>query len=233
MHAFAHGFHPQGDDEIPADLVLDLYRQSDLTPWAAGPGLPNGLWGHWSMENAHWPEDCLHIADDAEKWIHLYDQTPYPWVAEAVRRKLYGLRNNTRVRDYVSKMLSNPDCRPAHQPLEEAILTLDWMLTVVDPDAVVDTSVTGEETLYRLRGDGRYDALYRNFMPSRACAASPGPAWIEPLVDFANRQCESAYERRVYALRLLKRIPGARAAEAFRTLRSGIADEELSSNHFW
>lgn len=59
------------DDNIPADFVLDLYRQNDLANWTTTEDLPSHIWGRWAYGNeVRWPHDCINVAEaDVEGWL--------------------------------------------------------------------------------------------------------------------------------------------------------------------
>jgi cold shock CspA family protein len=71
------------DEHIPADLVLDLYGQCDLTPWRTTPGLPRDLWSAWSDGTGRWPEDCLRgQASRSGKVKEIVKGKPYGYIAD-------------------------------------------------------------------------------------------------------------------------------------------------------
>ena len=61
------------DEQIPADLVLDLYGQRDLAPWAMKPGLPRDFWSGWKHGTVRWPADSLHISDNLKAWANVFN----------------------------------------------------------------------------------------------------------------------------------------------------------------
>lgn len=225
---------------LPADLVDDLYSAVDLSPWVTRPGLPNRFWGPWRMGNeVAWPDDCLQTkAALPDWWIEMHRQTPYPWLRSKARKKLYLLRADRRVQDYVSRMLADPEARPSNCSLEEAILTLHWMLTVAIPASV---AATGKgENLHHLMEDGGYDQDFHNISPSLGCGVSLDPSWLGPLSDFANKDLDKhpsdfkmTYERREYALALLRLIPGFEVRPALGQALSSAISTVIDSTADW
>jgi hypothetical protein len=111
-HLFHHS-RKQGDAHMPADLVLDLYRQNNLAQWATNEELHGGFWGGWANgDEVRWPDDCIQITEqDMEAWIEFYATSQDLRIATVICRKLARLLKQI-----------TPHDRPAVKPaLERAV----------------------------------------------------------------------------------------------------------------
>lgn len=83
-------------------MVLDLYRQNNLAPWAMNEELQGGFWSGWADgKEVRWPDDCIQINDqDVETWLEFYATSQDLRIASVVCRKLSErLRQTTVVHD--------------------------------------------------------------------------------------------------------------------------------------
>lgn len=90
--------HMCGD--VPADFVLDLYRQSDLADWATMADFPSQIWGSWGCgsrwnepgDGINWPHDCISVVEaDAERWLAYYASAKDTPLASVICEKLVPL----------------------------------------------------------------------------------------------------------------------------------------------
>jgi hypothetical protein len=90
-----HHFHLRHHDDgyVPADLILDLYRQNDLANWAETADAPPRIWGRWSYGNeVQWPHDCITVAEaDVERWLIYYASAKNTRLASVICEKLVPL----------------------------------------------------------------------------------------------------------------------------------------------
>jgi len=88
-HLFHH-VRKRGDMHMPADLVLDLYRQNNLAQWAIDEELHGGFWSGWANgDEVRWPDDCIQITDqDVDTWLEFYATSPDLQIATVICRKL-------------------------------------------------------------------------------------------------------------------------------------------------
>jgi hypothetical protein len=82
-----------GDGNIPADFVLDLYRQSDLADWASVADFPSRLWGRWAYgDEVRWPHDCITVAEaELGRWLVYYAASQDTPLASVICEKLVSL----------------------------------------------------------------------------------------------------------------------------------------------
>lgn len=83
----------QGDGNIPADFVLDLYRQNDLANWTRTADLPSHIWGRWAHGNeVQWPHDCITVVEaDVGRWLAYYASAKDTPLASVICEKLVPL----------------------------------------------------------------------------------------------------------------------------------------------
>ena len=132
-HSRMH-MHFGRDGDVPADLVHDLYRESDLTPWLKVPGLPSDFWGSWGWRNdVRWPEDGFHaLPRNADLLIERHRAATSKYESAALCRKLSALRADSRVQKYVVQILEDPAA--SSKPINGVMVAeLDWILTLMVP----------------------------------------------------------------------------------------------------
>lgn len=83
---------------IPADFLLDLYSQADLSPWALGSHVPDDLGVSWGRgEDVRWPDDCVQVREeDVGRWLDVYalarsTARNIPWRSSLACRLITGL----------------------------------------------------------------------------------------------------------------------------------------------
>ncbi len=69
--------HRNRGGHLPADLLLDLYRQNDLAKWAMQPAVPQEFWMRWGNGAVAWPNDHICIPPtDVDPWLEYYANSP-------------------------------------------------------------------------------------------------------------------------------------------------------------
>jgi len=90
-----HRFHMRRMDtgQVPADFLLDLYRQSNLANWAKEACFPNEIWGRWGCGNEiNWPHDAITITEaDVDRWLAYYASGQDTRLASVICEKLVPL----------------------------------------------------------------------------------------------------------------------------------------------
>jgi len=88
------------DRDVPADFVLDLYRQNDLADWATMADFPSRIWGRWGCgskwnepgDGVNWPHDCISAVEaDAGRWLAYYASAKDTPLASVICEKLVPL----------------------------------------------------------------------------------------------------------------------------------------------
>jgi hypothetical protein len=78
---------------LPVDLLIDLYRNSNLRDWIDDPTLSRRFWGRWGIGDAvSWPEDALHFdKSDIPMMASLYAQSDGTWLSSVICEKMIDL----------------------------------------------------------------------------------------------------------------------------------------------
>ena len=70
---------------VPADLLLDLYRQRDVSRWLRTADAPDDFWCRWSCSAVSWPQDSMRFeSDDIDQWMDMFAVEKPSWRWQAL-----------------------------------------------------------------------------------------------------------------------------------------------------